>query len=145
VHVFHATANGKRKTFSLQDDLERLALAIKSIGDVSLVVLDAITSYMGGRKGIDSHRTTDVRSVLEPSGILPRSVGLPYSALRTHQKLHRQKPSMLSQAASPLLQRPDSLSMSRRNPRRIDAYFSASKIIWGRPPPALAIPSARCP
>ena len=65
LHVFNSTLikNGKRRTFSLQHDLETLGAAIVSVGNVSLVVIDAITSYMGD---IDSHRTTDVRSVLEP-------------------------------------------------------------------------------
>ena len=66
VYAYRPIVDGKRKTFSLQEDLDRLALEINSIGDVKLVVLDAITSYMGGK--IDSHRTTDVRSVLEPVG-----------------------------------------------------------------------------
>src|SRR5262249_36527587 len=34
------------------------------VGDVALVVIDPITSYMGSK--IDSHRVTDVRAVLEP-------------------------------------------------------------------------------
>jgi putative DNA primase/helicase len=65
LHVFESTLirDGKRRTFSLQDDLDMLGAAIEKVGDVRLVCIDAITSYMGK---IDSHRTTDVRSVLEP-------------------------------------------------------------------------------
>jgi hypothetical protein len=37
---------------------------ISSIGDVAVITIDPITSYMGGT--VDSHRTTDVRAVLEP-------------------------------------------------------------------------------
>jgi hypothetical protein len=81
VHVFHSMAGGKRKTFSLQDDLERLARAIHRIGDVSLVTLDAITSYMGAK--IDSHRTTDVRAVLEPVGDFAKEHGVSILAI-TH-------------------------------------------------------------
>jgi hypothetical protein len=81
VHVFHSMASGKRKTFSLQDDLERLARAIHKIGDVSLVTLDAITSYMGAK--IDSHRTTDVRAVLEPVGDFAKEHGVSILAI-TH-------------------------------------------------------------
>jgi putative DNA primase/helicase len=54
---------GRRKTFSLKEDLELLSEAIKSVGDVQLIVIDAVTSYMGA---IDSHKTSDVRAVLEP-------------------------------------------------------------------------------
>jgi hypothetical protein len=55
--------NGKHRTFSLQEDLNLLENAIKLTGDVQLVCIDAVTSYMGA---IDSHKTADVRSVLEP-------------------------------------------------------------------------------
>ena len=61
---------GKRRTFSLQDDLATLGEAVREIGDVTLITMDAITSYMGSK--IDSHRTTDVRAVLEPVGDFAR-------------------------------------------------------------------------
>jgi putative DNA primase/helicase len=63
--VFKSTLikDGKSKSFNLGEDLDMLGAAIKSVENVSLVVIDAITSYMGK---IDSHRTTDVRGVLEP-------------------------------------------------------------------------------
>jgi putative DNA primase/helicase len=65
LHVFESTLikDGKRKSFNLRDDLDMLGAAIKQVENASLVVVDAITSYMGA---IDSHRTTDVRAVLEP-------------------------------------------------------------------------------
>ena len=65
VHVLKSTfvKNGKKKTFNLSDDLDMLAAAIEQVGNVRFVCIDAITSYMGK---IDSHRTTDVRGVLEP-------------------------------------------------------------------------------
>src|SRR5262249_25465254 len=55
--------NGKKKSFNLGEDLDVLSDAIKKVGDVGLVTIDAITSYMGK---IDSHRNTDVRMILEP-------------------------------------------------------------------------------
>jgi hypothetical protein len=63
--VFESTflKDGARKTFSLQSDLDILGAAIRQVGDARLVIIDAITSYMGK---VDSHRTTDVRAVLEP-------------------------------------------------------------------------------
>lgn len=66
VHVIQSVPepSGKERSFSLQDDLARLRSTVTDLGDVRLVILDPITSYMGG--SIDSHRTTDVRSVLEP-------------------------------------------------------------------------------
>ena len=65
LHVLESTIvrDGRVRTFTLQDDLDILGEAIKSVGNASLVCIDAITSYMGK---IDSHRTTDVRAVLEP-------------------------------------------------------------------------------
>lgn len=65
LHALRAVVGeaGQRRTFSLQADLALLGQKVKEVGDVALVVADPITSYMGK---IDSHRTTDVRAVLEP-------------------------------------------------------------------------------
>jgi Bifunctional DNA primase/polymerase, N-terminal/AAA domain len=54
---------GKRRTFNLQADLDRLAVFMRTLPDVICIVVDPITAYMGM---IDSHRTTDVRAVLAP-------------------------------------------------------------------------------
>ena len=54
---------GKRRTFNLQKDLVALANKVTAIGDVTFVIIDPITAYMGK---VDGHQTTDVRSVLEP-------------------------------------------------------------------------------
>jgi putative DNA primase/helicase len=59
-----AKTDGVTRTFSLQTDLDRLGEKIQAVGDVGLVVIDPITSYMGAK--IDSHHTVDVRAVLEP-------------------------------------------------------------------------------
>jgi putative DNA primase/helicase len=56
------TKDGQR-SFSLQGDLEALGRKVREIGDMAMITIDPITSYMGK---IDSHRTTDVRGVLEP-------------------------------------------------------------------------------
>jgi putative DNA primase/helicase len=64
VHALQATIiAGKPITFSLQAHLEMLGEELTKIGDVVLVNIDPITSYMGK---IDGHQTVDVRSVLEP-------------------------------------------------------------------------------
>jgi putative DNA primase/helicase len=54
-----------RASFNLAADLALLEQEIKRCGDVGLVVIDPISSYMGK---IDSHKNTDVRGVLEPIG-----------------------------------------------------------------------------
>lgn len=52
-----------RRSFSLQADLDLLEAHIREIGNVVLIIIDPISSYMG--KG-DSHKNTEVRQVLEP-------------------------------------------------------------------------------
>ena len=67
--VFIVTAvrsdDGKgRRAFNLQSDLEHLEAEIRKIGDVRLVVIDPISSYLGPK--VDSHVNAAVRGVLEP-------------------------------------------------------------------------------
>ena len=60
------TDNGKgHRSFNLQADLDLLEAHIHEIGDVVLIIIDPVSSYMG--KG-DSHKNTEVRQVLEPVG-----------------------------------------------------------------------------
>jgi hypothetical protein len=54
-----------RRTLNLQTDLDLLEQEIAKAGDVRLVIIDPISSYMGKT---DSHKNTDVRGVLEPVG-----------------------------------------------------------------------------
>jgi putative DNA primase/helicase len=66
IHVIEMVTekSGSKRSFSLQEDIDRLRSEISKLGDVGLIGIDPLTSYMGAR--IDSHRTTDVRGVLEP-------------------------------------------------------------------------------
>jgi putative DNA primase/helicase len=52
-----------RRTFNLQADLARLEAKINELGDVRLVIIDPISSYLGK---VDSHKNAEVRTVLEP-------------------------------------------------------------------------------
>jgi putative DNA primase/helicase len=66
IHIVSAVLlpDGKgRRTFSLQGDLALLEKKIRDIGDVALVIIDPISSYMGKT---DSHKNSEVRGALEP-------------------------------------------------------------------------------
>jgi putative DNA primase/helicase len=52
-----------RGTFNLAADLSLLEAEISRLGDVVLVIIDPLSSYM---LNVDSHKNTDVRSILEP-------------------------------------------------------------------------------
>jgi len=64
---------GKRRTFSLQADLDLISNKISTLGDSALVVIDPVTSYLGKT---DSHRTSDVRGALEPLGEFATATGV---------------------------------------------------------------------
>ena len=65
VHIVSAvhTEEDGRRSLNLQRDLELLETKIAEIGDVVLVVVDPVSSYLGKT---DSHKNSEVRSVLEP-------------------------------------------------------------------------------
>lgn len=50
--------------FIVSEHLVELENAIKELGDVALVTIDPITSFLGTSNKIDSHKAQDVRSVL---------------------------------------------------------------------------------
>jgi hypothetical protein len=57
--------NGDRSTFNLQADLVQLEAFLTTHRDVSLVIIDPLTAYLGAGK-IDTHKTADVRAILSP-------------------------------------------------------------------------------
>jgi AAA domain-containing protein len=65
VHVVSAVrdADGRRRGLNLQRDLDLLERKITEIGNVGLVVVDPVSSYLGKT---DSHKNSEVRGVLEP-------------------------------------------------------------------------------
>ena len=52
-----------QRTFNLQTDISLLERKIAEIGDVAVVVVDPVSSYLGKT---DSHKNSEVRGVLEP-------------------------------------------------------------------------------
>jgi putative DNA primase/helicase len=73
---------GQPSSFSLQQDLALLSEHVKEIGDVTLIVIDPITAYLGAGK-IDTHKTADVRAVLSPLKDFAEEYGVAVLAL-TH-------------------------------------------------------------
>jgi putative DNA primase/helicase len=65
VHIISAVcerdAKGNR-TFNLTADLDLIERELERLGDVSLITIDPLSSYLGK---IDSHKNTEVRGVLE--------------------------------------------------------------------------------
>jgi putative DNA primase/helicase len=66
VHIIDAVKNpdGSDRSVSLITDLPLLEDALRDIDDAVLVMIDPVTAYLGA--DLDSHRTTSVRSVLQP-------------------------------------------------------------------------------
>ena len=65
VHIFEAvkTTDGGDRLPSLAADIDRLGGIVERIKDCRLVVIDPITSYLGG---VDDHRNAELRGVLSP-------------------------------------------------------------------------------
>ena len=72
--------DGSRRSFNIQADLVLLEQEIKRIGDVRLVVIDPVSSYLGR---VDSHKNAELRAVLEPIGEMASRMGVAVAAV-TH-------------------------------------------------------------
>jgi putative DNA primase/helicase len=68
-------------TFSLQRDIAELEAKAHEIGDVRLIVIDPISSYLGTK--MDSHNNTQVRGALEPLVEMAGRLGISIVAI-TH-------------------------------------------------------------
>lgn len=75
------TGKSGTRSFNLQEDLAKLAKAIRSRDDATLVIIDPITAYMG--KNVDSHKTADVRAVLDGVSMWAEDLGIAVLAI-TH-------------------------------------------------------------
>jgi hypothetical protein len=69
-----------RQSFDLAADLELLEAEIQRRGDVRLVLIDPVSSYLGK---LDSHKNAEVRSALEPLGEMAERLRLAVLAV-TH-------------------------------------------------------------
>jgi hypothetical protein len=63
VHIVSGVNDKGRRSFNLQSDIELLERKITEVGDVVLVIIDPVSSYLGKT---DSHKNSEVRGVLEP-------------------------------------------------------------------------------
>jgi putative DNA primase/helicase len=64
VHIVTAVhADRRRRSVNLSADIALLEAKIREIGDVALVIIDPVSSYLGKA---DSHKNAEVRGVLEP-------------------------------------------------------------------------------
>jgi hypothetical protein len=82
VHIISAVKDqAGRRGFNLSADLELLEQEIASFGDVRLVIIDPISSYLGPK--VDSHVNAAVRSVLEPVNEMAARLGIAIVAI-TH-------------------------------------------------------------
>jgi putative DNA primase/helicase len=83
VHIVRAIkaedGRGERR-FSLQEDLEELEKRIAEIGDVGLVWIDPVTSYMGK---VDSHNNTALRGILDPISEMAERTNVAFASV-TH-------------------------------------------------------------
>lgn len=64
--------DGKKKRFSLLDDLDALRAECRARGDVVLIGIDPLGSYLGGE--LDTHRDAALRSALDPISELAADV-----------------------------------------------------------------------
>jgi hypothetical protein len=62
-----------RRSFNLQADLGLLEMEIDRAGDVVLIVIDPVSSYLGK---VDSHNNAELRAVLEPMGEMAARLGV---------------------------------------------------------------------
>lgn len=72
--------NAQRRPFNLRADLALLEIALKQLGDVRLVTIDPISSYLGG---VDANGNARVRALLHPLTALAARHGVAVVAI-TH-------------------------------------------------------------
>ncbi len=79
VHIMQAikTVNERGEAvtrgFDLSQDVSRLIIKMREIGDVRLVSLDPVLAFVGQTK--DSHKTSDVRGILAPLNVAAYEAG----------------------------------------------------------------------
>jgi hypothetical protein len=112
VHILQAVRRAKAtgetslELFSLETDLVALQDAVTSLGDVSLIVIDPLSAYLGG---VDSHVNAKVRSLLAPLSGAAAGMGVAVVAV-TH--LNKNSSSALYRASGSI------------------AFVAAARAVW---------------
>jgi hypothetical protein len=74
IHVLKAVRSGNvERPFSLDKDLSQLEVAIRTIGNVRVIVVDALSDYLGST---NTWKDTEIRSVLVPVKDLAERYGI---------------------------------------------------------------------
>ena len=75
IKILEAVTNDKGgvRKFDLTQDMARLEQAVKQIGNVLLIGIDPISSYLGG--DIDSHKDSELRHALDPVNKMAEATG----------------------------------------------------------------------
>jgi putative DNA primase/helicase len=83
VHIIKASVDehGRRNKVLLQRDMKLLETTVKKIGDVKMISIDPISSYLGG--DLDSHHNTELRDALDPIGTMAEATGAAVASI-TH-------------------------------------------------------------
>lgn len=66
LNMVKVNGNGVKRMFNIATDLAMLRKKIEEIGNVSLIVIDPLSAYIGRSKDVDTYRDTDVRAVFSP-------------------------------------------------------------------------------
>ena len=93
-------SDGSRRAINLQHDLDLIEKEIARIGNVVLVIVDPVSSYLGKT---DSHKNSEVRGVLEPLSEMAERMGIAILTVTHFSKAGptvRQRRCIASSAAS---------------------------------------------
>lgn len=90
--VFFLTAardeRGNLVPFHMSDDCERLRAKCGQIGDVALIIVDPLVSFMGSRAGktVNTNNDLEVRKALGPLKDMAEALNVAVAAIRHHRK-----------------------------------------------------------